>query len=145
MPPQVPDWPSEFGHFVILVEGNYQTGYFKLVLAKLIAMKRVNATSAKNRFGEILRMAETEPVYIVKHGKPKTVVIDAALYEALKQGLRHPDDEAVAALRDEFNEMVAQMQKPRWHKGVERVVSASSEDLNRIAARRIRVRARKHR
>jgi hypothetical protein len=32
----------------------------------------VSATSAKNRFGKILRIAETEPVYIVKHGTPRT-------------------------------------------------------------------------
>ena len=108
-------------------------------------MKRVNATSAKNRFGEILRMAETEPVYIIKHGRPRTVIMNAAHFEALQEGRRHPDEETVAALRDEFNQMVARMQEPRWRKGVERVLSASDEELNRIARGRIRARARKHR
>ena len=48
--------------------------------------KRVSATVAKNQLGQILRMAETEPVYIVKHGKPQTVVIGADAYEALPRG-----------------------------------------------------------
>jgi prevent-host-death family protein len=108
-------------------------------------MKRVSATSAKNRFGEILRMAETEPVYIVKHGKPKTVVIDADQFEALKKGLRHPDDEAIAVLHEEFNALYARMQEPRWRKGVEGVLSASDHELNRISARRVRAGARKPR
>ena len=108
-------------------------------------MKRVNATSAKNRFGEILRMAETEPVYIVKHGRPRTVVMNAAQFEALQQGRRHPDEETVAALRAEFNQLVERMQQPRWRRGVERVLSASDEELNRIARKRIRARALKRR
>ena len=107
--------------------------------------KRVSATSAKNRFGEILRMAETEPVYIVKHGKPKTVVIDAVQFEALTQRLRHPDDETIASLRKEFDGLVAGMQSPRWQKGIEKLLSASDDELNRVAARRIRARARKRR
>ena len=106
--------------------------------------KRVTATAAKNNFGEILRMAEVEPVYIVKHGKPKTVILDAAQYEALTQRPRHPDDESLASLRAEFDR-VSRMQAPAWRKGVKELLSASADDLNRMASRRIRARARKHR
>ena len=107
--------------------------------------KRVSATAAKNRFGEILRMAEKEPVYIVKHGKPTTVIIDAAHFEALTQRPGGPDDEAMEMLRQEFAEMYTRMQEPRWRKGVNRLLSASADELNQVAARRIRARARKSR
>ena len=105
----------------------------------------MNATSAKNRFGEILRMAETEPVYIVKHGKPKTVVLGADLFEALTRQPRTSDDETIDALRKEFDRMYARMQEPRWSKGVRRLIEASSDQLNAVAARRIRTRAKTHR
>ena len=107
--------------------------------------KLINATSAKNRFGEILRMAEKEPVYIIKHGKPKTVVINASRYEALTKKHRTREDETLDELREEFDEMYAQMQHPRWQKDINILVEASADELNRIAARRIRARAKKSR
>ena len=45
--------------------------------------RRVSATVAKNQLGYILRLAEDEPVYIVKHGRPQAVVIAAETYETL--------------------------------------------------------------
>ena len=66
--------------------------------------KRVSATVAKNQLGQILRMAETEPVYIVKHGKPQTVVMAPSLRSARHAGPR-AEDQALAALRAEFERM----------------------------------------
>lgn len=100
--------------------------------------KRVSATEAKNQLGQILRMAEVEPVYIVKHGKPQTVVISADAYEDLVTRARDPDDLALAELRAEFEGMYASMQSPRWRGGVNALLTASAEELNRVAARRIR-------
>lgn len=100
--------------------------------------KQVSATAAKNRFGQILKMAESEPVYIVKHGKPRTVVVDAARYEALAKKGRDPADKAIEALRKEFDAMYARMQTPQAAKAIDRLLTMSAEEMNRIAARRIR-------
>jgi prevent-host-death family protein len=100
--------------------------------------KRVSATVAKNQLGQILRMAEDEPVYIVKHGKPQTVVIAAAAYETLVSRAQDRDDLQLARLRAEFDELYASMQTPRSRKRVDAMLRASADQLNRAAARRIR-------
>jgi len=101
-------------------------------------VKSISATAAKNRFGEVLRMAETEPVYIVKHGKPRTVVVDAASYDALVRKGRDPADKALDALREEFEALCIEMQSPRSRKAIDRLLTASADELNRVAARGIR-------
>jgi prevent-host-death family protein len=100
--------------------------------------KQVSATVAKNRLGSVLKMAEEEPVYIVNHGKPQAVVLSVTTYDALAKRARHPEDTQLAALREEFEAMVASMQTDRWRKGVDTLLTASADQLNRIAARRIR-------
>lgn len=99
--------------------------------------KYVNATDAKNRFGDVLRMAEFEPVYIVKHGKPVTVVVDAARYDALARKRPDPQAAKLEQLRTEFDAMVAKMQRPRSRKAMDLLLSASAEELNAISAKSI--------
>jgi len=100
--------------------------------------KRVSATVAKNQLGQILKMAEDEPVYIVKHGKAQTVVIAADAYENLVTQARDRDDTRLAALRAEFDAMYASMQTKRSRKRVDALLKASAAQLNRAAAHRIR-------
>jgi len=100
--------------------------------------KYVSATAAKNNFGQVLKMAETEAVYIVKHGKPRTVVVDAARYDALVRKGRDPADAALDRLRQEFDALCAHMQTERSRKAVDKLLTASAADLNRVAARGIR-------
>jgi prevent-host-death family protein len=100
--------------------------------------KRVSATVAKNQLGQILRMAEDEPVYIIKHGKPQTVVIAADMYQKLMTRAQDQDDLRLAELRDEFERMYASMQTARWRKGMSALLTASADQLNKVAARRIR-------
>ena len=100
--------------------------------------KRVSATVAKNQLGQIMRLAEQEPVYIVKHGKPQTVVIGAEAYENLLSRAQDRDDLQLAKLRADFEAMYASMQTKRWRKGVDALLTASADQLNRLAARRIR-------
>jgi len=45
-------------------------------------MKKMNSTSAKNNFGEILTTSQREPVVIEKNGKPVGVLIS---YEEFKE------------------------------------------------------------
>src|SRR5262245_40571915 len=100
--------------------------------------KRVSATVAKNQLGQILRMAEEEPVYIVKHGKPQSVVIAADRYESLVAQAQDKGDLQLENLRSEFETMYASMQTSRWRRGMNAMLAASAEELNRTAARRIR-------
>ena len=53
-------------------------------------------------------------------------------------GPAEPEDQALAALRAEFERMYASMQTGRWRDGVDVLFTASAAQLNRVAARRIR-------
>lgn len=46
-------------------------------------MKRFTATEAKNRFGELLDTSGTEPVEILKNGRPFRVLVDADEFNRL--------------------------------------------------------------
>jgi prevent-host-death family protein len=100
--------------------------------------RRVSATVAKNQLGKIMRMAESEPVYIVKHGKPQTVVLAADAYEALLTRARDPEDRRLADLRADFDAMYESMQSPGWRRGIDLLLAASAGELNRVAARKPR-------
>jgi len=83
-------------------------------------------------------MAEDEPVYIVKHGKPQTVVIAADRYESLVAKAQDRGDLELENLRAEFDAMYSSMQTSRWRRGMNEMLTASAERLNSVAARRIR-------
>ena len=100
--------------------------------------KRVSATVAKNQLGRILRLAEEEPVYIVRHGKRQTVVIAAEAYEKLMARAEDRDDPRLAELRADFEALYASMQTERSRRRVDAFLNATAEQLNRAAARRIR-------
>jgi prevent-host-death family protein len=44
-------------------------------------MINVTATEFKNRLGQYLDMAETDPVLVEKSGRPKSVLISHEMYE----------------------------------------------------------------
>ena len=46
-------------------------------------MAVVTATEAKNKFGQVLEMAQAEPVTIQKNGRDVAVVLSAEQYETL--------------------------------------------------------------
>jgi antitoxin Phd len=52
------------------------------ILAK-IAVMDITATELKNRLGQYLDVAETEPVIIEKSGRKKSVLISHTMYERL--------------------------------------------------------------
>ena len=55
----------------------------------------VTATDAKNRFGQVLEQAQRRPVSIEKGGRPHSVMLFVAQYEALLQA-RQPAVDADA-------------------------------------------------
>jgi prevent-host-death family protein len=96
----------------------------------------VNATQAKNQFGEILRrVKEASPVFIEKHGKRLAVVMDVKSYEALTFRTRDAQQAQLDALREEFDEMYARMQEPRSRRAVERLSTISDAELTSIVTR----------
>lgn len=47
-------------------------------------MSEISATDAKNRFGQVLEMAQAEPVHVQKNGRDVAVVISAEEYRRLR-------------------------------------------------------------
>ncbi len=45
----------------------------------------LSATEAVQRFGELVDMARTRPVTIIKHGRPAFVAVGVAQYEKLME------------------------------------------------------------
>ena len=53
-------------------------------------MAAMNATDAKNKFGQVLEMAQAEPVRIQKNGRDVAVVLSPEQYKALVQESNSP-------------------------------------------------------
>lgn len=51
-------------------------------------MQDLTALEAKNRFGELIEMAQRAPVTITRHGRASVVVMSAAQYERQRQSAR---------------------------------------------------------
>jgi prevent-host-death family protein len=51
-------------------------------------MSSITATNAKNRFGEVLEMARTEPVHVQKNGRDVAVVISPEEYQRYQQAVQ---------------------------------------------------------
>jgi prevent-host-death family protein len=101
----------------------------------------VQATTAKNRFGAILKRARTgAPVVISKRGIPQFVVLEYQRYHALIHNTRGRDEQQLDALRTEFEALYAQMQSSKSRHGVDRLLTASAERMNHIVAQRARSR-----
>lgn len=53
-------------------------------------MAAITATDAKNRFGQVLEMAQAEPVRIQKNGRDVAIVLSPEQYAALVSGSNAP-------------------------------------------------------
>ncbi len=53
-------------------------------------MAQMTATDAKNKFGQLLEMARTEPVRIQKNGRDVGVMLSPEQYAALTEGETQP-------------------------------------------------------
>jgi prevent-host-death family protein len=53
-------------------------------------MSEISATDAKNKFGQVLEMAQAEPVRIQKNGRDVAVVVSAEQYAALQREATAP-------------------------------------------------------
>ena len=90
----------------------------------------VTATEAKTRFGPLLETAiRGGSVVITKHNTPKAVLLSMAEYEAL--GGSPPPD--LHALRDEFDGLLAGLQRPGRRKALQAAFDATPRELGRLA------------
>lgn len=53
-------------------------------------MSSITATDAKNRFGQVLEMARTEPVHVQKNGRDVAVVISPEEFERYQEAMAKP-------------------------------------------------------
>lgn len=64
-------------------------------------MATMSATDAKNKFGQLLEMAQKEPVRVQKNGRDVGVMISPEEYAALRQAGSDPINPAVRRLHAE--------------------------------------------
>ena len=101
--------------------------------------KTINATRAKNAFGEIMEsVRKFVPVFIEKHGKAEAVVLNVSHYRTLVHQARTPDEVHLDGLREDFETLYLSMQHDKSRKAVDSLLSASAENLNKTAAERAR-------
>ena len=90
------------------------------------------ATDAKNEFGQVLEMiAQGRAIVITKHDEPKAVVLS---YEEF-QTLIDRDGHQLDTLRAEFDDLLAEMQKPKARKGLRAAFAASPKQLGLAAGK----------
>jgi prevent-host-death family protein len=99
----------------------------------------INATRAKNAFGEIMEsVRKSVPVFIEKHGRTEAVVLNVSHYQTLVRQARTPDEVQLDGLREDFETLYLSMQGGKSRKAVDSLLSASAEDFNKTAAERAR-------
>lgn len=81
-------------------------------MSAAIEVEQMNATDAKNRFGDLLAAAvKNKAVSLMKHGKPAAYVISPALYERVVAAMEEAPSPLQRLERD-FEKMIARMQEP---------------------------------
>lgn len=72
-------------------------------------MADISATDAKNRFGQVLEMARTEPVHVQKNGRDVAVVISPEEYRRFRQAEAPKVNPAVVRLHEESHKRWARV------------------------------------
>lgn len=88
-------------------------------------LRNVNATSAKNNFGDLMLSVEGgQTVAISRHDETVGVLVPAGEYKRMKQATSRK----LNLLTEEFDAMVAQMQAPGFAQTVQRVFSSMAAE-----------------
>src|SRR5579859_697735 len=94
------------------------------------ALPSYPATVAKNEFGRVLDAAlEHGAVAITRHDTVKAVLVSAEEYRRLK------GEKPIDTLREEWDAMFEEMQKPGYRQAMRRAFAATPEELGRAAVR----------
>lgn len=83
--------------------------------------RRVTATEAKNRFGQIIRLARRtgQPVFVEVRGKPVVVIVSVEAFERYRRADRRPGERARQAFgmwaeRTDLDEAWLAQGRERW-------------------------------
>ena len=97
-----------------------------------------SATDFKRHVGKYLDMARTGAVIIEKQGRPAAVLISVEEYEALNPSASRVIDR----LTEEFDTLVARMQRRGFEKAMEKAFDASPAELGAAHRRGMKRRGR---
>jgi antitoxin Phd len=98
---------------------------------------RVTATEAKNAFGRVLeRVIRGEKVFITRHDRPQAVLISVEDYDALASNGK-PN---LNALTEEFDSLLARMQRPGQRARMRAAFDATPKQLGAAAVKAARKR-----
>jgi prevent-host-death family protein len=70
-------------------------------------MAEITASDAKNRFGQVLEMAQAEPVHVQKNGRDVAVIVSPEQYRQFVQAVAKPK------IRPVIEELLAKSIKER--------------------------------
>jgi len=70
-------------------------------------MAEITASEAKNRFGQVLEMAQAEPVHVQKNGRDVAVIVSPEQYRQFVQAVAKPK------IRPVIEELLAKSIKER--------------------------------
>jgi antitoxin Phd len=99
----------------------------------------VSATEAKNEFGRVLELAQSNgAVAIMRHETPRGVLLSVEEFEALMEAKRP----TLNTLRQEFDAMFEGMQTPAARAAMRAAFDASGDELGKAAV--AAARKRKH-
>ena len=91
----------------------------------------ISATEAKNEFGRILEtVIQGGKVVITKHDSPKAVLISMDEFTALSNARRAE----LETLSEEFDGLLARLQKPAARAGMNAAFHATTKELGKAAA-----------
>lgn len=107
-------------------------------MTKPVMLEQMNATEAKNRFGEVLEKAASNvAVSLMRHGKPAAYVIPATMYEAVRHQFEAGQD-TLARLEREFNDLVVRMQAPESAAAARNLMTIDAAELRQVVRQRPR-------
>lgn len=107
-------------------------------MAMATRLEHMNATEAKNRFGDLLEKASNNvAVSLMKHGKPAAYVISPALYELVRHRFK-AGKSPLDRLEREFNDLIARMQTPESAVTAKSLMTIDSMDLRKVVRQRPR-------
>jgi len=97
----------------------------------------LTATQAKNQFGQLLERAISgDRIWITKHDAPKAVLLSADDFSALS-GV---SEARIDTLSAEFDQLLAEMQKPNQRRAVRALFNATPKQLGAAAVQAARKR-----
>jgi prevent-host-death family protein len=100
-----------------------------------IRLERMNATDAKNRFGDVLEKASgNTAVSLMKHGKPAAYVISPALYEVVRR-LEKAQTGPLEKLERDFEALIGRMQTSESEAAAKSLMSLEAADLRKALRR----------